>query len=186
MKIEHILKRTSQLSEIEKSQLIELRSKIFPSTMTTVQFDRKYAQTPVGYSYHGLMIANDTFRIRRYDSSHQTIKLDDGSEVVYKIINKESGARTLQVIDVCPLTAATFDRAIKSVHRMLGDSVDLLAFVGRLPFRPINMIRIPKVLLRSRAKHAYVCGKILNHQIIDERIFDLSNWDLNYSDNDMP
>ena len=60
--------------------------------MTAVQFDRKYTQTPIGYSYHGLLIADDTFRRRRYDSSHQTIKLDDGSEVVYKIINKESGA----------------------------------------------------------------------------------------------
>jgi len=322
MKIEHILKRTSQLTEIEKSQFIELRSKTFSGTMTAVQFDTKYTQTPIGYSYHGLMIADDsivgacnmipcsynyfgrrvmfclsvdtmiheqyrgnyfgllkttnlvinamrqdgisftfgfpnnkshgimrrmlrwrdigeldlyvlplkigsvyrklkclnmmshaltamlvrvpslgradvcsfniekvtddTFRRRRYDSSHQAIKLDDGSEVVYKIINKESGARTLQLIDVCPLTAATFDRGVKSVHRMLGDSVDLLAFVGRLPFRPINMIRIPKALPRSRAKRAYVCGKILNHQIIDDRVFDLSNWNLNYSDNDMP
>lgn len=321
MKIEYVLKRTSQLSEAEKSRFIELRSTIFSGTMTVIQFDRKYTQTPVGYSYHSLMIADDsivgacnmipccynyfgerltfclstdtmiqkeyrsnyfgllnatnmvvnsmkqggisfafgfpnnesrdimskmlrwrdigeldlyvlprkigsvyrklkclnvmsrgltdllvrmpssgrrneysfnvekiaddTFRRRRYDSSHQTIKLGE-SEVSYKIINKKSGARTLQVIDVCPLTAATFDKAIKSLYGMLGDSVDILAFVGRLPFRPINMIRIPKSLPRSRAKRAYVCGKILDHQIIDDRIFDLSNWNLNYSNNDMP
>ncbi len=48
------------------------------------------------------------------------------------------------------------------------------------------MIRIPKALSRSRTKRAYVCGKILNHEIIDDRIFDLSNWNLNYSNNDMP
>ena len=139
MKIKHILKRTSQLTDIEKSQFVELRSKIFSSSMTAVQFDRKYTQTPIGYSYHGLMIADDSI-----------------------------------------------DSAIKYIHRMLGGSVDLLVFVGRLPFRSINMIRIPKVLPRSHAKRAYVCGKILNHQIIDDRILNQSNWNLNYSDNDMP
>ncbi len=272
MKIEYVLKSTSELSKDEKRQFIGLGSSIFSGGMTLSQFDRKYTQTPLGYSYHSLMmvhdsivgacnmipccynyfgkrvmfclstdtmihkehrsnyfgllnatnlvmnamrqdgisftfgfpnnksrdiickmlrwrdigeldlyilprkigsvcgklkclnmmshgltdllvrmpslrrrnecsfniekIPDDVFRRRRYDSNHRMTRLDDGSEVVYKIVEKEYGAKALQIIDVCPLTVVTFAGAIKSIHRTLGDSVDLFVFVGRLPSGP--------------------------------------------------
>ena len=322
MKVRYIFKRTNQLSRIEKNQYLKLKSTISPTTMTAMQFDKRYSQTPFGYSYHSFMMdddsivgayntvpysynyfgkrvmfclsvdamihpeyrknpfgllktanlvvdamkqdgicfifgfpnakvyeytrkvlkwrdigeldiymlprnisgvfpkltwlnmmsrafantvahlpswrrqdvhdfniektTNDIFRKCRYDSSHRTIEFDRDSEVVYKILTKESGVKVLYVIDVHPLNAATFDRAIRHVYKKSGKNADLIIFTGKLPFKSNNIIRLPSSLQRRYASRAYLCGKILDNQTIDDRIFDMCNWNINLSNSDVP
>jgi len=52
-------KRTCQFSALEKEQFCGLFSCVFPRTLGSAAFDRKYLCTPLGYSHHGLMFAND-------------------------------------------------------------------------------------------------------------------------------
>lgn len=59
MRIQYVFKKTNQFTEIEKSQFVRLRSTIFPAPITETEFDKKYTQTQSGYSYHGLMIADE-------------------------------------------------------------------------------------------------------------------------------
>ncbi len=49
-------KKTSQLSEGERDNLRSLFLDVFGKNLTEEHFGRKYLHTPLGYSYHGLMI----------------------------------------------------------------------------------------------------------------------------------
>ena len=53
-----VFKRTCQLSEDDKSQIVELFFRVFGRRMSHEDFNRKYLRTPLGYSYHGLMIVD--------------------------------------------------------------------------------------------------------------------------------
>ena len=131
-------------------------------------------------------IADDTFKQRRYDSGHRTIGLENGAEVTYKVVTKESGLKALYVIDVNPLTAVAFDQAIRHVYGESGEDIDIVIFRGRLPFRPAGTIRLPRPFLGRYACRTRVCGRILDHQIVDDRIFNIDNWNINLSNNDVP
>lgn len=48
-------KRTSQLSAEQVGQFTELFSRVFGKVLGRRQFERKYLQTPLGYSHHGFM-----------------------------------------------------------------------------------------------------------------------------------
>jgi hypothetical protein len=48
-------KKTNELNESEKEQMRDLFIRVFNKTMAKSQFERKYYNTPKGYSYHGLM-----------------------------------------------------------------------------------------------------------------------------------
>lgn len=131
-------------------------------------------------------ITDETYKERRYGSSHLTIGLDNSAEVTYRIITKENGLKALYIIDVNPLTAAAFDRAVKYVYRNSGKDAEVIIFRGRLPFRPATMIRFPESLLRKYIARQRICGKILDPKIIDDRVFDIDNWNINLSNNDVP
>ncbi|MEN6428936.1 MAG: GNAT family N-acetyltransferase [Phycisphaerales bacterium] len=52
-------KKTCELSRGERDNLRALFSDVFGKSLTEEHFDRKYLRTPLGYSYHGLMTAED-------------------------------------------------------------------------------------------------------------------------------
>ena len=325
MKPQFILKRTDELTEREKEQFIDLFSLTFAKDMTPDWFDRKYLRTPLGYSYHGLMLAgssivgaynaipymyryfgrNGTFclsvdtmiheqyrkgpfslvrmaelvlnameqdricfafgfpndnayeyakkvlhwrdigeldyyilprnvgavvpklrwlnlvsrtcsdtlvrlplrrrridphaclhwqtwgveKVRskefeghRYDSSYRMVNLGAAGECVYRIHLEDGGVRVLYVIDVYPLTPAVFDAAIERVYVESAHTVDLVLYVGKLPFVPTRMIRLPK---SKRPREVKMCGKILDPGVIDDRVFQIENWNVNISNFDV-
>ncbi len=54
----HVLfKRTNQFSECEREQFRSLFRRVFEKELSGDEFERKYTQTPLGYSHHGLMLA---------------------------------------------------------------------------------------------------------------------------------
>jgi hypothetical protein len=59
---------------------------------------------------------------------------------------------------------------------------DVLLYVGRLPFRPARMIRVPP---SRRPQRVRMTGKILIPDLIDERVFALENWNVNLSNFDV-
>ena len=319
MKPQFSLKRTDQLKEHEKAQFLHLFSLVFSKSMTVSQFNRKYLRTPFGYSYHGLMKANNAvvgayntipynydffgesvtfclsvdtmvdqqyrcryplallkmansvfdlmrqdgicfifgspndnaytyttkvlkwsgmgeldfyvlprnlgavipqlrwlnflsrvcvgalvrlparkcrtepkysvekkrdrqFAEHRYDSSYGFVDLDGGGKYTYKIYCEDFGVRALYLIDVHPLTPAAFDNSIESVYAKCSHAFDIMLYVGKLPFVPTRMIRVPE---SRRPRRIQLCGRILDPQIVDERILQIENWNINISNLDV-
>ena len=313
-----ILKKTNQLSIVEKEQYLELHFRVFQRRMSTDQFDRKYFYTPTGYSYHGLMIIdglivgayntipylyryfdqelmfalsvdtmidkqhragpfnllrmanlvmealkqdkvcfafgfpNDNayefttkvlrwkdigeldyyvlplnigvvipklkyldflsrsfarilmsvpryqhktqheyciekvggkaFDQHRYDSGYSIVDLGHRGRCVYNIYVEDQSIRTLYMIDVYPLTSTFFDKAVEQVYAESGRFVDMILYVGTLPFRPARLVRLPD---SRKPRRIRMCGKILNGEIVDDRIFQLENWNVNISNFDV-
>jgi hypothetical protein len=55
-----VFKTTNQLLESEREQMCSLFLRVFNKNMTMDTFDRKFSYTPMGYSYHGLMLHEET------------------------------------------------------------------------------------------------------------------------------
>lgn len=165
-----------------KLRCFNMISRAFAHLLVALPSRRQQAACAFGVE----KIPDDVFTKWRYDSSYQTIQLDGGIEAVYKILPKESGAKVLYVIDVHPLTTAAFDRTIKHVYEEAAQDMDLMIFTGKLPFKPTKLVRLPRSLFKRYVSHAYLCGRILDHGLVDDRIFNIDNWNVNFSNNDVP
>ena len=315
---EYIFKKTNQLSTHEEDGFVQLFSRVFRKQMSFHQFHRKYRVTPFGYSYHGLMLANDkivgayniipyiyrffgrdakfglsvdtmideqyrggpfnllrmanlvmeairqdevsfafgfpndnvyefttkvlkwrdigeldyyvlplnigavipklkcldflsrsfariliglprcrhktqheyciekvggkAFDEHRYDSGYSMVDLGHRGRCVYKIYMEDQSIRTLYMTDVYPLTATFFDKAVEQVYAESRRLVDMILYVGTLPFRPARLVKLPD---SRKPRRIRMCGKILNGEIVDDRIFQLESWNANISNFDV-
>jgi hypothetical protein len=59
LKTHVIFKTTDQLTESEQVQMRDLFLRVFDKKMTKDTFERKFFYTPIGYSYHSLMLHGD-------------------------------------------------------------------------------------------------------------------------------
>jgi hypothetical protein len=68
------------------------------------------------------------------------------------------------------------------VHGAAANHADVLLYVGRLPFRPGGCLRVPS---RWEPRQIRLCGKVLRPEIVDERVFNIVNWNVNLSNFDV-
>jgi hypothetical protein len=54
--------------------------------------------------------------------------------------------------------------------------------VGRLPFSPRPLLRVPAFM---KPRRVYLCGKLLSPGALDDRVFNLDNWNVNISNFDV-
>ena len=103
-------------------------------------------------------------------------------KAVYRIMNYK-GVNTAFLLDVYPLSAYNFDNAIRFMCKKGKKSrIDAVMYVGHLPFKPMSLIKLPS---RYEPKKFHFVGTILNHELIDERIFDISNWEVSLTNYDL-
>lgn len=138
--------------------------------------DRTEPKYPVEKMRNGL------FAGHRYDSSYGFIDLDGGGECTYKIYGENGGVNVLYLIDVHPLIPATFDDAIARVYVKCARVFDIMLYVGKLPFAPTRMIKVPE---SRKPRRIQMCGRILDPQAVDERILHIENWNINISNLDV-
>ena len=103
-------------------------------------------------------------------------------ECTYKIYEEIQRAQTLHIIDVLPLTPDSFEEAIKQVYKATAACVDLIIYVGKLPFKPRRLIRLPKSMEPQKIK---MTGRILKPEIVDRSVFAIENWNVNVSNFDV-
>jgi hypothetical protein len=127
-------------------------------------------------------VIDKQFEQHRYDESYSRIGLADGAECIYKIYEEEGGIRTLYIIDVVPLTAASLARAVKQICRIAFDAVDIIIYVGKLPSRPAGLWKVPD---SKKPRRIRMTGKILIPNAIDSSVFNIDNWRVNISDFDV-
>jgi hypothetical protein len=134
-------------------------------------------------------INDEQFRKYRYSvfpAPYQTMTLDGGgvvytTELFYPIEGLPPWIRMALLLDVWPLDAGTFDRAVAEIRRR-EPRINAIAYQGRLPFRPREMFRVPA---RFEKKAWFLAGRILREDLVDERIFDIANWNINLSNGDL-
>ena len=114
------------------------------------------------------------------DGSEKIIKFNKGY-AVYKIYN-EMSVRTAYLIDVYPLEKYYLESFVKLLYKKEIDNIDIIIYVGKVPFKIRNLVKVPKIL---EPKTVHMSGLILNSKIVDERVFDLSFWEVNLSNYDV-
>jgi hypothetical protein len=88
----------------------------------------------------------------------------------------------LYLIDVLPLTKARVDEAVRRVYEVAASCADIILYVGRLPFRPRGLVRVPP---SRRPRNIRMCGRVLDAAGIDDRVFQIDNWNVNISNIDV-
>jgi hypothetical protein len=134
-------------------------------------------------------IDDGDFRKYRYSifpTEYRTIAAGGGGGIYtgrlfYEIPGIPRGIRVSLLLDVSPLRARVFDEVVRAI-RGAEPQVDYLAYQGYLPFRPKRMWRVPR---RFERPHWYACGRILRPDLVDERVFDIRNWNINLSNGDI-
>ncbi|MHC4205458.1 MAG: GNAT family N-acetyltransferase [Planctomycetota bacterium] len=132
---------------------------------------------------HGIAkVVDKQFERHRYDAGYSRIALGQAAECIYKIYEEEGGIRTLYIIDIVPLTAATLARAVKQICRTAVKTVDIIIYVGKLPSRPAGLWQTPDSKKPQRIR---MTGKILIPDVIDSSVFKMNNWSVNISNFDV-
>lgn len=106
----------------------------------------------------------------------------DGVYFTYKVRLHE-GIRTAFLIDVMPKSAKNINKAVRYMINKEKSNFDLMLYVGKLPFRNIGLIKIPR---KFEPKNFNFAAKILDERYIDRNlVFGMSNWDVNLSNYDL-
>ena len=91
--------------------------------------------------------------------------------------------KTVFILDVNPLTQRNFDRMVRAVHKECKSGlIDAIMFVGYLPFSSRILFKVPDNL--SPKKFHFV-GTIFDRTVIDNRIFELKNWEVSLANYDL-
>jgi hypothetical protein len=101
---------------------------------------------------------------------------------VYKIYTEKKEVRTLHLLDVWPMSPAAIDEAVREAFKQYHSSVDMIMYVGRFPFRPRRLIKVPQWLEPQKIR---LTGKILVEGAISDSVFDINNWNVNVSNFDV-
>jgi hypothetical protein len=133
-------------------------------------------------SFNVQKVNGGDFKEHRYDNQYEVIDLAGDGKCFYRIYTEDGGVRTLYIIDIVPLTPKDFLGAMRKVHAIADKRADLILYVGKLPFRPAGLIRVPR---SKQPRRIMMCGKVLDSQSVDERVLQIENWNVNVSNFDV-
>ena len=159
-------------------KLLNFLSRVFARMMISLPSMQRSTEC----KYNIEKVDDKEFEKHRYDDSYSTIELDNGAKCVYKIYEEEKKVRTLYVLDVSPLNPRSFEEAIKRIYRTISESIDIIIYVGKLPFRATRLIKVPKLMEHREIR---MTGKILMPEVVDDSVFAIENWNVNISNFDV-
>lgn len=122
----------------------------------------------------------DNHRYSWFGGNYRMDKIDD-FQCVYKI-QKQENAEVAFLMDVYPLSRSNFEKSVRHIYKKHRKDIDMIMYVGNLPFTPIGLITIPH---RFEPKHFYFTCKGFDKAFFDKSIFDISQWDINLSNFDL-
>lgn len=122
----------------------------------------------------------DKVRYQWFGGQYQTIEID-GVTARYKI-QVHDGVKTLFIMDVHPMSKKMFDKVVRCIYKKERKDIDLIMYVGYLPFTPMSLIKMPH---KYEPKHFNFTCKVLEKGIFDDSIYDINNWDVNLSNYDL-
>jgi len=128
----------------------------------------------------------EAYRYGIFPTEYRKIEVTGGQGIYtgrlyYEIPGIPKNIRVSLLVDVRPLSRVVFNETVRAIMRC-ERNIDYLVYQGWLPFQPALMWRVPRGLERV---HWYACGRILRPDMVDERIYDIRNWNLNLSNGDI-
>jgi len=136
------------------------------------------------YKFSVYKINNENFNKSRYnDNKDYRFVSSENYKLIYKIVknDKYNDAIIVYIIDVFPLTKENLEKSIKELKK-LNTNFDLIIYIGKLKTTPNSLLRIPNFFLK---KQTNVSGIVLDSAQINDRIFDIFNWNINLSNFDI-
>jgi len=127
-------------------------------------------------------VCDKHFEAHRYDDRYVMIEVGGGGRIAYRIYTEEHGIRVLYIIDVFPLTSPFFEEAVRELYRRHSKSIDVILYVGTLPFAPRLLLCVPE---SKRPQRVHMCGRLLAPGVADHRVFQIQNWNVNISNFDV-
>lgn len=118
----------------------------------------------------------DSYRYQWFGGAYKIVTLYD-FQFVYKITIHD-GIRTAFLIDVDKISSFNIHSAVSHIRREESRNFDLLMYVGDLPCRYFPFIKLPH---KFEPKKFSFTGKFLDKNDVDERFFDIKNWNVNLS-----
>jgi hypothetical protein len=157
-----------------KLKALNLLSKIYANSINNL-VNSDFSTEKATYE-----IEKSNLNLFRYDDTYSLIEFSD-SYMSYKIYN-EDGVKTAYLIDVYPLSKNNIEIAVKRIYEKEVGYIDMILYVGNLDFKPKNLIEVPK---RYEPKTVHMSGIILDEAKVDERVFNINNWNVNLSNYDV-
>ncbi len=101
-----------------------------------------------------------------------------GCNFVYRIKLHE-GVRTAFIIDMDAVSPRGVNGAVRHILRRHSREIDMILYVGKLPFRPLSLVKIPR---RWEPKKFHFTASVLNPEGVDRSVaLDINNWNVNLS-----
>ncbi len=122
----------------------------------------------------------DVVRYKWFGGNYQTVKV--GSVTAHYKLQVQEGVRTAFLMDVYPLSKKMFDRVVRELYSRERKHIDLIMYVGHLPFTPMSLITMPH---KYEPKHFNFTCKPLVNGVFDDSIYNINNWDVNLSNYDL-
>lgn len=132
------------------------------------------------FKYHKDRPTFDKVRYKWFGGHYERTNVKD-SAIVYKI-ELYNGVETAFLLDVYPLSRSAFESAIRYIYRKERKKIDMIIYVGALPFTPISLITVPH---RYEPKHFNFTCKPLVKDYFDDSLYDIRNWEVNLSSYDL-
>ncbi|MGK4076602.1 GNAT family N-acetyltransferase [Bacteroides sp. CACC 737] len=135
---------------------------------------------PYNFKYHKDRLTFDKVRYKWFGGHYKRVSVKDLT-FVYKI-ELYNGVEAAFLLDVYPLSKSAFESAVRYIYRKERKKVDVIIYVGALPFTPIGLITVPH---RYEPKHFNFTCKPLVKDYFDNSLYDIRNWEVNLSSYDL-
>lgn len=123
----------------------------------------------------------DNVRYNWFGGQYDFVDLASKGKAVYKIMNFK-GAEAAFLIDVYPLNRSNFEKSVEYIYKNERKKIDIIIYVGHLPFTPVGLITIPH---KFEPKHFYFTCKKMRKDSFDDGLYDIKNWEVNLSNYDL-
>jgi len=163
---------------MRKLRALDYPSRLFARIMAELPASRDARRC--GYNIE--KISDEQFIRHRYDESYSFLSLDGGARCAFKPYSEQGGVNTLHLIDVWPMTPAAMDEAVWKIFQQHRNSADLILYVGKPPFRPRRLLKVPRWLEPQKIR---MTGKVLRERTFPDSIFNIENWNANVSNFDV-
>lgn len=122
----------------------------------------------------------DKVRYKWFGGNYRVVEVN-GVTARYKV-QVHDGVKTLFILDVYPMCKKMFDKVVRSIYWKERKGIDMIMYVGHLPFTPLSLITMPH---KYEPKHFNFTCKVLEKGFFDDSIYDIDNWDVNLSNYDL-
>lgn len=107
---------------------------------------------------------------------------DNDMQCVWKISSFE-GIKACFLMDVYPLTAKNFDKAVRTMVSKAKKECGLFLYVGHLHFTPLSMFKIPRKFEPKTFR--FDCRILDKEKLSKEDVFNINNWEVDLSSYDL-